>query len=1178
MATASVSSSPAATSTNNVSVEERRWLIIGICLNKVLTPVLRKVIGFEIHEWYKTLLKPPVKIDQQTVGKFVKNLPPSTIKLNYDSVNNNSVHKSPKLYDYTVKDSVSLAKLFMKPSMASFTGFDHTMDTSAVLSVMCEAQPFIARGADVFAKKVRSNVRNKWAHCDFSQWTELVFQTALNDIESLIKTVGLIKDEEQISLDDIDNWRKNGKKFCFGDLVDCEFLNRIVVEVGNLQECVRLFNEDLQVDKEKLQHCLQNFQTSLSEEMRDLRESVDQLKLEQLSLHDQYVSTVQDVKKIKGEIAKITTTTKEILYVFDAPSQNRLFAGRSSEIKELANLLQLDDGKSKNESKVNIAAVCGLGGVGKTSLAIEYAHQKKDYYTGGVYWFSGEDDTKFENSVYDLATRLGTQCDLFVRTLSDTLAIISRNESKWLLILDNVDQLDLSVNIVKLVSGPWQHGASGHLLITTRRKRTAITNDIRNLDERSCLSLNCFEIDEGKKFLFRRVGIVHDKEVDIAAEKLVRELGGLPLALEQAGAYIKSLRCTVSQYLELYEEQCLRLLSRQKATRVSVYESPERLAVRTTWHLNFEHIKLMVDDGKAVSRFLNASAFLNPNEIQKDIINVGEPPLEDKEFNECVKTTLGRHHIFKVLTDFSLFKETLSSNLSVHHLVQEVIQNNLTQEEEIQSLGDAIRLVHYAFQSCPSPDELLSSKKQGRPSIISGAQSHFYNWHKLCLHSYELVKHLKRVIKSDVDREKIFQPETARIVYECAIHLSANSKHDEAKEADNFAKEIFNLAIPQQVPASSIFPHIIPLPEFVRRHIQYSCNMPATHPTKDECRDEVGMPVYSVTSEHLDELRKKGNNLFKKGLYNDALKMYSDAIDMSKENTIPLDVTLLSNRASAYLKLDQYEEALQDAEEYILQRPKCWKGYARKALALFEMNCLQDAHVAASLAYYFQRNILDDFEPFKRTFGSSFKRRPIVCSDISDFSKALGLVNLLNFKRNQSCHNSVDLPVIILEKNSYLVSSRSIDSLLSCCKSNNLFIGNCILVGSEGGCSVTFDDGISVGFVEVFTAYNVCFYSRVTNCNFQPGSVVKLNHCSFEKSHNCKIPFTCFGELKINFCKFHNCTKSGLTIEGNAAIENSEFFGNSVALEVREGGSLVVKKCTAMFKDCLLVHVQRNVL
>ena len=211
MAAAVMPSSGASISSKNITDEEGRWVIIGICLNKVLTPSLRKVLGIEIPKWYETLVKPPVEIDKQTSTKFVKNLPPSGIKLNYDSINNNTARKSIKMYDYVVKDPLSLAKLFVKPFMASFSGFDHTMDTSAVLSIMCEAKPFIACGADVPAKKVRSNVRNEWAHCDFSHWTEPVFQTALNDIESLVKSVGLTKDEEQISLDDIDNWRKNGK-------------------------------------------------------------------------------------------------------------------------------------------------------------------------------------------------------------------------------------------------------------------------------------------------------------------------------------------------------------------------------------------------------------------------------------------------------------------------------------------------------------------------------------------------------------------------------------------------------------------------------------------------------------------------------------------------------------------------------------------------------------------------------------------------------------------------------------------------------------------------------------------------------------------------------------------------------------------------------------------------------
>ena len=898
--------------------------------------------------------------------------------------------------------------------------------------------------------------------------------------------------------------------------------------------------------QEKLQHCLQNFQISLSEEIRDLRENVDELKLEQLTLRNQYVSTIQDVEKIKSEVAKITTTSKEILYMFDAPSQNPWFTGRSSEIEELASLLQLDDEKSNSKSKVDIAAVCGLGGVGKTSLAIEYAQQKTDYYTGGVYWFSGEDDTKFESSVNDLAIRLGTKSDSFVHTLSATLALISRNENKWLLILDNMDQLDLSDNIVKLVSGSWQHRASGHLLITTRRKPTAVTNAIRYLDERRCLRLKCFDINEGKKFLFHRVGIVHNVEVDTAAEKLVQELGGLPLALEQAGAYIKSLRCTVSQYLELYEKQRLRLLNQQKASPVSVYESPERLVVRTTWHLNFEHIKLMLDGGKAVSRFLNASAFLNPNEIQKDIINVGEPPVEDKEFNEYVKTSLGQHQVLKMLTDFSLFKETQSSNLSVHHLVQEVIQNNLTQEEELQSLSDAIRLVHYVFQSCPSPDELLSSERKGRPSIINSAdQSRFYKWHKLCLHSYELVKHLKRVIKSDVDREKIFQPVTARIVYECAIHLSVNSKHDEARKVANFANDILNLVC-QEVPASTLFPLIIPLSDVIRRHIQYSCNVSAT--SKDKCGDDEWVPEHSVTSEQLDEMRLKGNDLFKNGYYNDALTIYCDAIDISKKTSL-FDARLLSNRASVYLKLREYEKALEDAEEYILRQPKCWKGYARKALALAELKNMQEACVPASIAYYYKRDVFRNYGPFVSKFGSSFEMRLFMCNHAPDLSTAFWKAKMALACSGMN-NEPKDLPILLLKPGDYDFSQHTIHpglfSFLGV-----LEIGNCILVGCEGKCSVSFTKTLRVAFVKVFVAYNVNFTNNES-------AVLKVANSSLRSLDPGYTSLCCSGELKVESCKFHNCIRGGLLVKGYAEVKNSEFFDNPGGLEVRESGRLLV--------------------
>jgi hypothetical protein len=218
MATAAAASVPSlsATSSRTLSDNEGRWLVIGICLNKFLTPALRDVLRVEIPKWHQTLVKPPIEIDKQTFGKYEKYLSSFTMKLNYNSINGNNVHKSPKFYDYAVYDPVSLAKLFMKPLMASFTGFDHTMDTSAVLSVMGGAQPFFASGAAPLAQNVRLD-RNKWAHCDFSHWSEPNFQSAIQEMESLVKKAGLTSVEEKRVLDGLNTWKKNGKYFlnCF---------------------------------------------------------------------------------------------------------------------------------------------------------------------------------------------------------------------------------------------------------------------------------------------------------------------------------------------------------------------------------------------------------------------------------------------------------------------------------------------------------------------------------------------------------------------------------------------------------------------------------------------------------------------------------------------------------------------------------------------------------------------------------------------------------------------------------------------------------------------------------------------------------------------------------------------------------------------------------------------------
>lgn len=190
-----------------VTNEERRWIVIGVCLTKVLTPALRNVLATEMQKWHQDLCQPPIEIDKQVYGREIKKLPPSKLNLNYKNINNNS-NKPLLACDYAVKDPLSLAKLFVLPYMSMFTGFDDTMDISAVLSVISEAAPFVRSGAH--ARTFRSDIRNEWAHCRFATWTDAKFTVAFQCMETLLKTMNLSPHEEQKVSDELESWKDKG--------------------------------------------------------------------------------------------------------------------------------------------------------------------------------------------------------------------------------------------------------------------------------------------------------------------------------------------------------------------------------------------------------------------------------------------------------------------------------------------------------------------------------------------------------------------------------------------------------------------------------------------------------------------------------------------------------------------------------------------------------------------------------------------------------------------------------------------------------------------------------------------------------------------------------------------------------------------------------------------------------
>ncbi len=195
-------------SSSGTSLEQRRWLVVGIALQNVLTPCLRDKIQNEMTPFYQHMVR-NFGLDRQTYAVHQKTIALSTVKLNYGSINNNAaLYRNPRHYDYCVKDEVSLAKLFMKPFMAHFNAFDSSFDASAALAVLCGVAPFTA--VKPFAEDVRSNVRNEWAHCDFPTWTEAHYDNCFDLMETLVTNLALPPADEARVQDELNLWRKQG--------------------------------------------------------------------------------------------------------------------------------------------------------------------------------------------------------------------------------------------------------------------------------------------------------------------------------------------------------------------------------------------------------------------------------------------------------------------------------------------------------------------------------------------------------------------------------------------------------------------------------------------------------------------------------------------------------------------------------------------------------------------------------------------------------------------------------------------------------------------------------------------------------------------------------------------------------------------------------------------------------
>jgi tetratricopeptide (TPR) repeat protein/transcriptional regulator with XRE-family HTH domain len=353
--------------------------------------------------------------------------------------------------------------------------------------------------------------------------------------------------------------------------------------------------------------------------------------------------------------------------------RNMFFLGREEVLVRLRQQLQVG----------RAMAISGLGGVGKTQVVLEYAYRHAEEYQM-VFWVRADSRDALVAGYLEIAQALS----LPERDERDQSVMISAvkgwlgQHSKWLLILDNADSLDL---LPEFLPAPTR----GHLLLTTRAQalgRLANRIELEALDEEAAALL-----------LLRRAGLLAlDVPFDEAeqidrqtAVVLAQELGGLPLALDQAGAYVEETRCSFPHYLELYRSHRAELLRQRGGV---VLDHPDSVA--TTWSLSFA---LVEQRSMLAADLLRLCALLHPDAIPEELFLKGAAYL-GPTLATIESDPLAFNQALAVIGSYSLLRRSSREHiLSVHRLVQAVLADAMSTNEREQWVGRAIVALNAVF-------------------------------------------------------------------------------------------------------------------------------------------------------------------------------------------------------------------------------------------------------------------------------------------------------------------------------------------------------------------------------------------------------------------------------------------------------------------------------------------------
>ncbi|KAM5471339.1 hypothetical protein MauCBS54593_003679 [Microsporum audouinii] len=293
-------------------------------------------------------------------------------------------------------------------------------------------------------------------------------------------------------------------------------------------------------------------------------------------------------------------------FMIDIPVRNNTFFGRESIIQDLDKLL-LPPERSTTPSLANSGrrhvALCGIGGIGKTSIAIEYVFSRKEKFDA-IFWIRSDEASKLDHGHTSEAFNPVVCRELAkgwlenpVRVLDHEHDIVSQADAQWLIVFDNADSPDL-------LQDYWPLSSNGSILVTSRDPLAKSSPSIAS----RYIDLAPLRNNEGAELLQRLSHVTENVEVSV---KIAAKLGGLPLAISQMAAIIRYQYLSFPEFYERYEDESDR---RELHSLNIVTPRPEARG-------NIASIWAVEQLGPHAACLLEVSAMLDPDCIQERLFS-----------------------------------------------------------------------------------------------------------------------------------------------------------------------------------------------------------------------------------------------------------------------------------------------------------------------------------------------------------------------------------------------------------------------------------------------------------------------------------------------------------------------------------------------------------------------------